>query len=488
MNWMKSINVIVALSLSTIIAGCSLAPTYHRPSLIVPPTYKEKGKWLSAKPKQVIDHRPWWVMYHDSKLNQLEQRVTLANQDLKAAAARYQEARAIAKQARAAYFPTVNGIGNADRLKASRNVAVPIAVPVYNDTLVSADLSYEVDVWGRVRNLVAAANSRARASQADLAVVDLSLHAELASDYFTLLSDDEAQRILDETVVAYQKALYLTQQRFKGGAVSVLDVDQAQTQLDVAKTMAADTHLKRSQLEHAIAILLGEPPATFTLFPTKKKIHQVTIDPSYPSALLQQRPDVAESEQLVVAANADIGVARAAYFPAINLTAGIGYESQSLSNLLKSPSLIWSLGPSALLTIFNSTSLPLVTQTIFDGGKISGLNDQACAHYFETVANYRQTVLIAFQEVEDSLTALHQLDIENKTQSAATAAAERALQQAMFRYKGGLVTYLDVVVLQNIALQNELSSVDVINRRQLASVQLIKAFGGGWDDKQLSSC
>ncbi len=245
--------------------------------------------------------------------------------------------------------------------------------------------------------------------------------------------------------------------------------------------MSADMHLNRSRLEHAIAILIGEIPRNFALKPLSNyKFKQVTIDPNLPSTLLERRPDIANSEQLVQAANADIGVTRAAFFPQFNLTTGIGFESRSFGNLLTQPSLIWSLGPSALLTVFNSSSMPFITQTIFDGGKIYNLNQQAWGRYHETVANYQQTVLNAFQEVEDNLAALRQLDIENKTQSAATKSANLALQQALDRYKGGLTTYLDVVVIQTTALQNELSTVNIRTRRQIASVQLIKALGGGW--------
>lgn len=480
---MKKIVMIKFIVISWIIAlsGCSLAPTYHRPPMTVPPKYKESGPWLHAKPhKASLDRGRWWEMYGDKTLNALEEKVQSANQNLKAALARYEEARAAAAVARAAYFPVITGVANATRAESSHNVANPLGSPLYSDKSVALELTYEIDVFGRVRNLVAAAKSTARASAADLAVIDLSLHAELANDYFALRGDDAAQRILDQTVIAYEKSLFLTRQRYKEGADPAYNVDQAVTQLETAKTLAADMRLQRAQLEHAIAVLIGEVPATFSLKPELPKTKVVTIAPKLPSTLLERRPDIAEAELLVQAANYNIGVARAAFFPAFNLSMGMGVESTILANLFRGPSLLWSVGPTAMSTLANVGSLPLMTQTIFDGGKIKGLSDEACARYYETVANYRQTVLSAYQQVEDYLVAIHQLDHEKITQDSATRAANRSLNQARYRYKGGLTTYLDVVIYENIALQNELNSVNVHTRRQVASVQLIKALGGGW--------
>jgi NodT family efflux transporter outer membrane factor (OMF) lipoprotein len=421
-------------------------------------------------------------MYGDPKLNSLEEQVECANQNLKAAIARYDEAYAAVCVARSAYFPNVTGVFNASRSQDSGTVANKVAVPLFNDFTAAANFNYELDVFGRVRNMVAAARSQARASAADVAVIDLALHTELAMDYFAIRADDAAQRVLDETVIAYKQALYLTQQRYKGGAAPIEDVDNAETQYETAKTKAADNRLKRSQLEHAIAVLIGKTPETFTLKPELPKTKIVTIAPTLPSTLLERRPDIAEAEEYVMAANANIGVARAAFFPDFNLTGGIGYESQSLAKLFRGPSLIWAMGPNILSSLLNTGALPLATQTIFDGGKLIGLSKEACAKYYETVANYRQSVLVAYKQVEDYLVAIHQLDQERKTQTAATSASERALTQAFYLYKGGLTTYLDVVVIQNIALQNELNSITVNARRQIASVQLIKALGGGWQD------
>lgn len=270
-------------------------------------------------------------------------------------------------------------------------------------------------------------------------------------------------------------------QRYQGEIASIGDVEEAQNQLEAAKTLAADMRLNRAQLEHAIAVLIGEVPANFTLKPINAPIKIVTVFPELPSTLLERRPDIAEAEQQVEAANANIGVARAAFFPSFTLTGGIGLESQTIGNLFRAASLIWAIGPLATATIVNNGSTPLIKQTLFDGGRISGVSDEAWAKYLETVANYRQTVLSAYQEVEDNLVAIHQLDHERQSQNAAAKAANLALAQAYYRYKGGLTTYLDLVVLQNITLQTELAEVNVNARRQIASVQLIKALGGGFE-------
>lgn len=464
-----------------ILSGCSLAPKYYRPPLYIPAVYKESGKWLPATPNSaVLGCGPWWMIYGDSVLNGLEAQVAGANQSLQAAVSRYDQARAILAVQRSAYYPSILGAFNANRQQVSANAANPPRKHVFNDFLLSTNVTYELDVWGRVRNSVATAKSLADASAADLAAVDLSLRAELANDYFTLRSDDAQQRILDNIVVVYQKALDLTRHRYQGGAAPIADVDEAENQLENAKTLVADIRLQRAQLEHAIAVLIGRPPAAFAIKPVKYKLKRVTVVPLLPSTLLERRPDVAEAELKVQAANYNIGVARAAFFPAFNLSAAIGFESETLSNLLKGSSLVWALGPIASSALLNNGNMPLVTQTIFDGGRLIALTQQAWAQYFEAVANYRQTVLTAFQEVEDNLVAIRQLDQESKTQTLATQAAIRSFDQSMYRYKGGLTTYLDVVVFQNIALQSQLSSIDIQTRRQSASIQLIKALGGGY--------
>lgn len=462
---------------AAVLMGCSLAPTYERPPMPIPEHFKEAGTWLKVKAKpRIVKPDAWWQAFNDPLLNELEEKLTSANQDLKVAYAHYQDAYAQAQVARSYFFPTLQGLFNADRQQTSRTVANPQSILTYNQILAGGYLSYELDAWGAVRNQFVASDRQAKASAADVASIHLSLHAELANDYFALRGSDEQQRILDTTVVAYQKALYLTQIRYQGGAAPVADVDEAETQLENAKTMAEEMRLKRAQLEHAIAVLVGEIPAGFSLASARLPQRFLIIAPNLPSTLLQRRPDISAAELRVQAANASIGVARAAFFPQFNLTGTGGYQSKSFANLISKPSLFWSLGPLSLLTLVQ----PIAEVTVFDGGRLRSLLNQAKADYYATVASYRQTVLTAFQEVEDNLIAIKQLDKEHHTQDTATRAAMRAWKQEQYRYSGGLVTFLQVVVAENIALQSELALVNIRTRRQMASVQLIKALGGGW--------
>ncbi len=462
-----TLSVLILVRLATM-QGCSLAPEYHPPFMDIPPTYQEAGKWISAKESR-IDHGKWWEIYHDPVLNQLEEEVTHCNQDLKAALWRYENARAAVMVAESGYYPNFTAMADVNRQQTSVNIANPSTNRRYNDRLLGVDLSYELDVWGRVRNTVASAKHFAKASEADLAAADLSLHALLASNYFSMQGAKVSVQALEELVNAYEKALALTLYRFEGGAAPEVDVDQAKTQLENAKTLTTDMRLKLAQFEHAVAVLTGKVPSAFSMPCGEEHAVLPTITPILPSTLLQRRPDIASAEQHVMAANAEIGVARAAFFPDINLIGDIGVESASFRNLLGMPSLFWSLGPT-------------LAQTLFDGGKISGQLAQARASYYETVANYRQTVLNAFQEVEDNLAAQRLLAKETISQTEATAAAKRALIQSVHRYEGGLTTYLDVVVAQNTYLQAKLASIDLNTRRQIASVTLIKALGGGWCD------
>ncbi len=470
-------NLILGALLFGTLASCSLAPKYTQPSTApIPEAYKENKDWQLAKPADAIERGEWWKIFGDEKLNDLESKVASSNQDLKAAIARYDQARAVATQANAAYFPTVTANASESRNQLSHNITSQTTLSLYNENIVGVDLSYELDIWGRVRNSAKAAGNLAQASAADKAVLDLSIHAELATDYFNLRALDKAQVILGKAIDAYQKAYDLTNDRHNGGIASEADVDQAKTQLENAKTQSAESALQRAQMEHAIAILVGEMPSSFKIDPVTIVSEAPTIDAGLPSTLLERRPDIAAAERRVSSANAEIGVARAAYFPTISLDAMFGFESITRSTLFNAPSQFWSLGPSAVMTLF-------------DAGKIHAMNDQARAAYNETIANYRETVLTAFKEAEDNLVAIKQLEQENTSQTAATEAAEKALTQAQDRYKGGIATYLDVVVSQNTALQAELASNDILTRRINARIALIKALGGGWnlhDDKAVN--
>jgi NodT family efflux transporter outer membrane factor (OMF) lipoprotein len=338
-----------------------------------------------------------------------------------------------------------------------------------------ASTSYEVDLWGRVRNEVAAAKGEAEASKADLAGVDLSLHAELAEDYFALRGNDAMQDVLDKTVDIDKQGLKLTQDRLKGEIATEADVDQAETQLENAKTEASDTRLQRAQLEHAIAVLVGQVPANFSLMPAPLgTLAPPPIAPGLPSSLLERRPDIAATERRTMAANAEIGVARAAWFPTFSLTGAFGFESAATSSWIGAPSEFWSLGPTAVLTLF-------------DAGRIEALSDEAHAAYDEAAASYRQTVLAGYQDVEDNLAALHHLRDESESGKAAALAADRSLTQEKNLYFGGAVTYIDVSISQTAALQAELAYINILVRRMTASVDLVRALGGGWQASEISS-
>ena len=470
---------VILIIIPLLFNACSFAPPYKTPMMRIPAHYKEAGNWLKRQPLTLFIHstQPWWTLFHDKTLNTLEEKVTCHNQHLKIALARYQKALAYAQEVRSELYPTITGIGTIARQQNSANANAQLrSTLLYNTFLLGADLNYEIDAWGRVRNAVIASNELAHASEFDLAAINLSLHAELASDYFQLRGFDESQQLLDRTVIAYQKALYLTEQRHKGGISPISDVDQARTQLENAKTLATETRLKRAQMEHAIAVLIGRAPAEFKLSPRLKRAKKVVLAPNLPSTLLERRPDIAAAERRVVAANANIGVAIAAFFPEFNLISLIGYQSNTLKNLFSSPSLFWSLGPSTALTLIQ----PEISGIIFDGFKLQAQLKYAKANYFEAVSQYRQTVLTAFQEVEDALVAIHRLEQAYHSQSASTLSAKDAWMQDRLRYKGGIVTFLEVVITENEALQSELALISIRTRQQLSYVQLIQALGGGW--------
>jgi NodT family efflux transporter outer membrane factor (OMF) lipoprotein len=454
------------------LAGCSLAPHYDRPSTQQPAaTYKEAGDWKVSSPADTSARGRWWTTFGDSDLDALEAEVTHANQSLKSALASLEQARAQTRIARSEWFPTLTAQASATRGEVS--VYSPGYTPgktrTGNSFVLSGDLSYEIDVLGRVRNTVANARANEQATVGDVGALDLSVHAELATDYFVLRGLDIEQRFLDQTVTDYERALQLTQNLFKGGAAAIADVQQAQAQLELARTQAEDTRLHRAQTEHAIAVLIGRQPSDFALSARAEDSFPAmpAIDTGLPSQLLERRPDVAAAERRVAAANANIGVARAAYFPVFDLMAQAGLQSTTAANWLTAPAQFWSIGPQALLTIF-------------DGGLHRAQSAAAHAVYDQQVANYRNTVLVAYQDVEDNLAALRQLHRESISQAAAVTATQGAADQANLRYKGGIVTYLEVVTTQNAALSARLTAVDIDIRRATATVQLVKALGGDW--------
>jgi NodT family efflux transporter outer membrane factor (OMF) lipoprotein len=455
-----------------LLAGCSFAPHYSKPSTDpAPDTFQEAAGWKQAEPADEQNKGPWWEIFHDELLDSLENQATQANQNIKAAFARLQQARAQTRIARSYLFPTVTANPRATRERQSLNSPTFNANRgrYFNDFALDADVSYELDVWGRIRNQVASARATEQASAADLATLDLSIHAELAADYYTLRSEDTQQALLDQAAKDYAGALELTQHLYDGGAAALADLDQAKAQLQTALTQVSDMRLRRAQTEHAIAVLLGESASRFHLdeHPLKLDVLPPSIDAGLPSALLERRPDVASAERLVAAANSRIGVARAAYFPVFGLPGVAGFESTRTSNWITAPSLLWSVGPSAVLTVL-------------DGGLHRAQSAQAHAEYDEQVADYRSAVLSAYRDVEDNIAALRELQEESVSEAAAVEATSSALDQANYRYKAGIVTYLEVVVAENAALQARLAAATIQERRMVASVLLVKALGGGW--------
>lgn len=470
---MSGSRAVIALAFACASSACSLAPPYKRPPTAEPPAaYQETDGWKISAPSDVVPKGPWWTMYRDPALDELETKVVEANQSLKAAFARLQQAHAQSGIARAAYFPSLTADASATRARTSINSPnfFPGERNPVNDFIVGGELSYEIDLFGRVKNTVAGAKASEQASAGDYAALELSLRAELASDYFMLRGLDARQELLDRTVTDYARALELTQNLFKGGAAAIADVHQAEAQLETARTEAEDTRLSRAQTEHAIAVLVGREASGFHLAsrPLEASVAPPSVDPGLPSQLLERRPDVSAAERRVASANAGIGVARAAYFPVFSLAAALGLESSTTGNWIKAPSRFWSIGPQGVATLF-------------DAGVHRAQSAAARAAYDEQVANYRSSVLTAYQDVEDNLAALRRLERESVTEAAAVSAAQGALDQANFRYKGGLVTYLEVVSSENAALTARLAAEDIQIRRMAASILLIKALGGDWN-------
>jgi NodT family efflux transporter outer membrane factor (OMF) lipoprotein len=464
------------ITITMLLAGCTVGPKYARPSVPAAPvdTFKELDGWKTAQPDDQSQRGPWWEVFGDAQLNALEDQVTTSNQDLKVAQARFQEARAVIRFNRASEFPTISTAPGIASIRDSANRPYFKTTSSTGDFTLPFDLSYELDVWGRVRRTVAASREEAQATAADLETVSLSLHAELALDYFELRSADAQKQLLDDTVKAYQDALQLTLNRFDGGAAPKSDVAQARTQLETTMVQDTDVSVERAQFEHAIAILVGKPPAAVTLAPLPLHLQPPSIAAGLPSQLLERRPDIAAAERRVAESNEQIGIARAAFFPTILLSASAGFEGSSITNWFDWPSRFWAVGPSAL-------------QTIFDGGRRRATSQAALANYDATVAGYRETTLTALQQVEDNLAALRILEQEAQQQKDATASAQESVQVFTDRYIGGADPYLQVLTAQTIALQNERNDVDILRRRMDASVLLIKALGGGWNRSQLPS-
>jgi NodT family efflux transporter outer membrane factor (OMF) lipoprotein len=470
--------------LSLFPGGCMVGPKYVKPSVPMAPAFKEQppqsfkenDDWKPAQPGDQTMRGKWWEIFGDPQLNELEEEVTQSNQDLKVAEARFREARAMIRFNRSAEFPTIStspSIVN-ERLSANQPYFPPgLANNGTGAFTLPFDLSYEVDLWGRIRRTVSASREEAQATAADLQTVNLSLHAELAADYFELRSADAQKQLLDDTVKAYTNAVKLTQNRFEGGAAPRSDVAQAKTQLDAAMVSDTDVTVARAQFEHAIATLIGKPPAEFNLAAAPHTaLNLPSIPVGLPTSLLERRPDIASGERRVAEANDQIGIARAAYFPSLIIGASGGFTGTSITNWLNWPSRMWAVGPQ-------------MSETLFDAGRRHAVSESATANYDGTVAAYRQTTLTAFQEVEDNLAALRILETEAQQQQQATASAADTLQLFTNRYVGGVDNYLQVITAQTVLLTNQRNDIDIQRRRMDASVLLVKAIGGGWDTTQL---
>jgi NodT family efflux transporter outer membrane factor (OMF) lipoprotein len=456
---------------ASLLSACSLAPTYKPPATEEITRYKEAGDWAPAQPADGQQRGPWWEVFGDPKLNTLENQLNTSNPDLQAAVARFEQARAVARQNISNEFPTLGAGVSATRARSSATAPLENLVgnvPVtQNNFLATLNLNWEIDLFGRLRNTAAAARAQAQSSEADAAAVALSLQAELASEYFNLRGDDTTISLLEDTLKVYDRAYELTSNRYQEGIAAATDVDQADTLRQNAGAQLAAVRRDRAQLEHAIAVLLGVMPSTFGLEPAQLAGSVPAIDSDLPSALLQRRPDVARAERAVAAANAQIGVARAAWFPVFTLTGGGGFQSIDSTQWFKAPSRMWSVGPSA-------------TVPLLDFGARSAVNRQARASYDEAVANYRKTTLTAYQEVEDNLAALHHLADEVTADKAAAKSAASAANHSDKRYDEGVADYIEVTTTHTAALQEERDAISARVLQLNAAVALVRATGGGW--------
>jgi len=461
--------ILVPLAAAAAVAGCMVGPDYVRPGAPVPPAYSEMEGWKRAEPRDTLPRGEWWRMFGDPELDALAARINISNQNVQAAAANVRQAQAIAAQARAGLFPTLSAGATVTRSKAPSLSNQPsFATGPVNNYNANLNASWALDLWGSIRRSVEAGEAAWQSSAAQLEATRLSAYSSLAVSYFALRITDAQRTVLEETVKAYQQTLQLTQNRYAAGVAAKVDVVQAQVQLQSTQAQLVDLSVTRAQLEHAIATLVGEPAPTLSIARAPIVATLPAIPLGVPSDLLERRPDIAAAERTVASANAQIGVAQAAFYPTLTLSGAIGFRSTSYANWFTTPSQFWSLGAA-------------LAQVLFDGGLRRAVSDQAIATYDADVAGYRQTVLTAFQQVEDNLAALHFLEEEARLQDEAVRGARVAVELTTNQYKAGTVSYLNVIAAQQIALNNENNAVNVLGRRLAASVLLVTALGGGWD-------
>ena len=464
---------IIVGSCSLLLSACTVGPDYVKPTPLetMPTAYKELKGWKVAQPQDGKAPEKWWEIYSDPVLNSLEEKIVISNLTVATAEARFRQARAAVQIAKSGYFPSLSTGASATRSQRSGYIGAVSGRPT-SDFQIPLDLSWELDLWGRVRRSVEASKANAQASAADLASITLSSQAALASDYFQMRILDAQIKLMDATITVYRKSLEMTNNRYVAGIAAKADVLQAETQLKSTEAQAIDFGVQRSQLEHAIALLVGKPPAAFSLPPTLFSTTVPQIPIGLPSEILERRPDIASSERSVATANAQIGIAKAAYFPTIKLAASAGLEASSIASLLSWPSRFWSVGPT-------------ISATLFDGGLRAAQSEQVKAAYDATVATYRETVLTAFQEVEDNLAALRILEEETRFQDQAVKAAQQVVTISTNQYQSGTVAYLNVLVAQSTSLANERTALGLLGRRLTASALLVKALGGGWVPKEV---
>lgn len=472
----KHKRMLAAALMLSVLSACTLGPNYVKPEMPAPAAFKEQQGWKVAQPQDELPRGKWWEIFGDPQLNALVEQVEVSNQNIRAVEAQFRQARALAQQARSEYFPLLTGGVSTTRNKPASNVSnAQNFNPSINTTYrLSLDASWEPDIWGRVARSVEAGSAGMQASTADIEAAKLSAQAELAQNYFLLRISDARKKLLDDTVAAYERSLQLTKNQYAVGVVARADVVTSETQLKSAKAQAVDVGIQRAQLEHAIAVLIGKVPAEFSLPPANETFTAVppSIPLGIPSQLLERRPDIAAAERRTAQANARIGVAQAAFFPSLILSATLGYQSRSFANWLTLPSRFWSLGPA-------------LAQTIFDGGFRKAQKAEAIAVFDENAANYRQTVLTAFQEVEDNLASLRILEEEAQLQEDAVKSARESVQLTLNQYKAGIVNYLNVVNVETIALTNERTMLNIQSSRMVAAILLVKALGGGWHAAEL---
>jgi len=451
--------LILSLVSAMALAACTIGPIYQRPAMETPANFKEQGNWKPAHPAE-ISNGEWWTIYNDPILTGLEKQVIVSNQNLKAEEAAYRQAVAAVQLAQASFFPTVALDGSGQRGKTNLG-------GVQNSLSLTADASWAPDIWGRIRQQVEAQQANAQATAADLAAATLSAQGTLAVDYFELRAADQLQRLYHDTVTADEKSLKITQNQYTVGVVSKADVAQAETLVDTIRSQEINVGIQRSQLEHAIAVLAGRTPEDFSIAAAGNIPDPPVVPTGVPSTLLERRPDIAAAERLVAEANANIGVAMTAYYPDITLSGSIGYAAESLGNLLKASSLVWAVGPQ-------------VAETLFDGGARAAQLAEARAVFDQQAALYRQTVLTAFQGVEDNLAALRILEQQEKVQLKAVTEAEEATKLITNQYLAGTIAYTSVVTASTQQLGDEQSELTIRENNLVASVQLIEALGGGW--------